>query len=99
MSCKCSTQTFETIQVLSPPNFIVYCPKCKVPKKKKIDPKKREIDQQKVKATLDKIEANIQKEVSSLKDNYNKEKDNTKVRESLVGLINEKIYYNATIAK
>ena len=101
MSCKCSTQTFETIQVLSPPDFIIYCPKCKTPKKKKIDSKKREIDQQKVKNTVDKINTNIDKGADALKKLYsNKKKDaeNVKIRETLVALLNEKIYHSSFIA-
>ena len=91
MSCKCNTQTFETIQVLSPPNLIIYCPKCKTTKKKKIDSKKY-TDKQKIKIPT--IDSDIKKEIASLKENYAKKKDNTKVRENLVNLINEKVYYH-----
>lgn len=102
MSCKCSTQTFETIQVISPPNFIVYCSKCKTPKKKKIDYKKREIDQQKIKTAADTNNSIIQKEIDTLKKNYNaKKKDNNsiiKTRETLVTLINESTYYTLFVS-
>lgn len=103
MSCKCSTQNFETIQIFLPPNFITYCPKCKIPKKKLIDSKKRAFDLTKNKTHVEKVDAEIKKEIEKVKARYNQRtkkgtggvftNDDLKLKESLISLINEKKYY------
>jgi hypothetical protein len=100
MSCKCSTQNIETIQIFLPPNFITYCTKCKTPKKKIIDAKKRTFDAQKNKTHIEKVDAEIKKDIEKVKARYNQQikkgvftNDDLKMKEKLISLINEKKYY------
>lgn len=70
--CKCNIQAFDTLQFFEENHHVVYCTKCKKPKRNKIDLKSRMVNKQKISKTIQKIESQIQKTSQSLRTDFNK---------------------------
>lgn len=94
--CKCSPQSFDTLQFFDGENIVIYCTKCKSPQKKKIDQSKRKIDNVKHAKLIKEQETSIISSANEVKALFNK-KDrvaDSKQQKQLISQINDLIFYH-----
>jgi RNA polymerase-interacting CarD/CdnL/TRCF family regulator len=95
--CKCSPQSVDTLQFFEGSNSVVYCTKCKSPKKKKIDQSKRKLDQSNHAKLIKEQEAAIISSANVIKAMFKSGKervDDSKQQKQLISQINDLIFYH-----
>lgn len=93
--CKCSPQSFDTLQFFEGDSAVVYCTKCKSPLKKKMDQSKRKIDKTKHAKLMKDQEAAIISSANEVKALFNKKErvTDSKQQKQLISQINDLIFY------